>query len=95
KYNLANGWVRIEARQRQGQVQITVANASNPLSKAERDRIFDRFYRGDPARTRKVDGLGLGLSLSQEIVRAHQGTLILEDTFGNQTVFILCLPTVV
>lgn len=95
KYNLSNGWVRIEARQRQGQVQVAVANASNPLSKAERDRIFDRFYRGDPARTRKVDGLGLGLSLSQEIVRAHQGTLILDDTFGNQTVFILCLPTVV
>ncbi|MDB9526493.1 ATP-binding protein [Oscillatoria sp. CS-180] len=95
KYNLSNGWIRIEARQRQGQVQITVANASNPLSKAERDRIFDRFYRGDPARTRKVDGLGLGLSLSQEIIRAHQGTLILDDTFGNQTVFILCLPNVV
>ena len=95
KYNLSNGWIRIEARQRPGQVQITVANASHPLSTAERDRIFDRFYRGDPARTRKVDGLGLGLSLSQEIVRAHQGTLILDDTCGNQTVFILCLPTVV
>lgn len=95
KYNLPNGWVRIEARLRQRQIQITFANASKPLSKVERDCIFDRFYRGDPARTRKVDGLGLGLSLSREIVRAHQGTLVLEDTRGDRTVFILCLPAVV
>ena len=94
KYNLPNGWVHIKARQRQQKVQISVANASKPLSKAERDRIFDRFYRGDPARTRQVDGLGLGLSLSQEIIRAHQGTLILDDTPSNQTSFILCLPAV-
>ncbi len=43
----------------------------------ERSRIFDRFHRGDPARTHHIEGLGLGLSLSREIACAHRGNLML------------------
>jgi two-component system, OmpR family, heavy metal sensor histidine kinase CusS len=69
-----------------------VSNASQAILEADRQRLFDRFYRGDPSRTRKVDGVGLGLSLSREIVRAHHGDLILELSQPDQTVFTLKLP---
>lgn len=47
----------------------------------DRHRIFDRFHRGDPARTRQVEGIGLGLSLAREIARAHGGDLTLDPEY--------------
>jgi two-component system, OmpR family, heavy metal sensor histidine kinase CusS len=92
KYNLPAGWIKIQAYQEDESVYMTVSNASQPIREADRQRLFDRFYRGDPSRTRKVDGVGLGLSLSREIVRAHHGDLILELSQPDQTVFTLKLP---
>jgi light-regulated signal transduction histidine kinase (bacteriophytochrome) len=56
-----------------------------------RPTIFDRFYRGDPARTKQVEGLGLGLSLAREIVYAHGGDLTLDDTPAGETAFTLTI----
>jgi two-component system, OmpR family, heavy metal sensor histidine kinase CusS len=92
KYNLPNGWLQIQGQQQDKSVRITVTNASNPIPDSERDRIFDRFYRGDPARNRKVEGVGLGLSLSREIARAHNGDLILNEAIEGQTALTLTLP---
>jgi len=92
KYNLPDGWIRIEARQKSASVQITITNASQPMSPEERDRLFDRFYRGDPARTRTIEGIGLGLSLSREIVLAHGGNLAIAQPSGDYTTFTLILP---
>lgn len=94
KYNLANGWIKIDARFVNSAVQVRIANASKGIPVEDRDRIFDRFHRGDPARTRKVEGLGLGLSLAREIVRAHQGDLKLDAAKTGQTAFILTLPAI-
>lgn len=93
KYNLPDGWIDIQAQQQSSTVQVKISNASRDISEGERDRIFDRFYRGDPARNRKVEGVGLGLSLSREIARAHQGDLTLNATVPGQTTFVLSLPT--
>lgn len=98
KYNLANGWIKIRAHQTQTTLHVTITNASKdiPVSDAysarDRDRIFERFYRGDPARTRKIEGIGLGLSLAREIARAHHGDLTLDSTAFGQTSFTLTLP---
>ncbi|MDZ8052575.1 MAG: sensor histidine kinase [Aulosira sp. ZfuVER01] len=92
KYNLANGWIEIHAHQTQKTLQVTIANASKDIAASDRDRLFDRFYRGDPARTRKVEGIGLGLSLAREIARAHRGDLTLNSTSDGQTAFTLTLP---
>ncbi len=92
KYNLPQGWIRIEARQTDQMVLVNVSNRSKDIPKSERSQIFDRFHRGDPARTRQVEGLGLGLSLSREIVYAHSGNLILDSTPPGQTAFTLTLP---
>ena len=95
KYNLPNGWIRIQT-QRQvvpQTIRVTITNASNTMPLSDRPRIFDRFYRGDPARTRKVEGIGLGLSLSREIARAHNGDLMLDSTPEGQTALTLSLPS--
>lgn len=92
KYNLDNGWIKISTRQTQANLYITIANASNNIPLSDRTRIFDRFYRADPARTRKVEGIGLGLSLAREIMRAHHGALTLEETPDGETAFTLTLP---
>ena len=92
KYNLPHGWIRIQAERQETQVKVTLSNASNDIPESDRDRIFDRFHRADPARSRKVEGTGLGLNLAWEIVRAHSGTLYLDPTPSGQTSFTLSLP---
>ncbi|MBW4610049.1 MAG: HAMP domain-containing histidine kinase [Hassallia sp. WJT32-NPBG1] len=92
KYNLANGWIKIHAYQTQTTLYVTIANASIEIPLSDKERIFDRFHRVDPARTRKVEGIGLGLSLAREIARAHNGNLTLDSTSNGQTAFTLTLP---
>lgn len=92
KYNLPNGWIRVDAYQQAGTLFVTISNASQEISPSDRHLIFNRFHRCDPAHTRKVEGTGLGLSLAREIARAHGGDLILNPVSSNQTAFTLSLP---
>jgi signal transduction histidine kinase len=100
---LPDGWIKIHARYQAGTVAVTISNCSYDISVGDRDRIFDRFYRGNPARDhrlqggvayRQIEGVGLGLSLSREIARAHGGDLKLDSTPVGQTTFTLTLPIV-
>jgi signal transduction histidine kinase len=92
KYNTSGGWIRIAALRRAGRVEIGVANASAGIPAAARGRIFERFYRADPAHSRQVEGVGLGLSLSREIVRAHGGDLALAESGEREARFVVYLP---
>jgi len=96
KYNMpadtGGQWLSVFGKRHGKQVLITVTNASRGIPKEERDRIFDRFYRGDLSRNRKREGFGLGLSLSREIAKAHKGNLRLEPESQGQTAFTLTLP---
>ncbi|WP_392531584.1 sensor histidine kinase [Nostoc sp. C117] len=92
KYNLPNGWIEIRTHQTPTTLQIAITNASQNIPVSDRHRIFDRFYRGDPSRNRKVEGIGLGLSLAREIARAHRGDLTLDSTSSGETAFTLTLP---
>lgn len=94
KYNLPQGWLHIQTWREDTRIGVAIRNASQTLPERDRDRLFDRFYRGDPARTRTVEGLGLGLSLCQEIVRIHNGDLRLDSTRNGQTTFILQLNAI-
>ncbi|MEO1620623.1 MAG: ATP-binding protein [Cyanobacteria bacterium J06632_3] len=88
----SNRWLSIVGRRTLQTVTLTVANASQGIPEEERDRIFDRFYRGDVSRNRKREGFGLGLSLSREIARAHRGDLTLEPAEPGETAFTVTLP---
>lgn len=92
KYNIPNGFIAIETFQNQHHIIFKISNSSNGLKGGDRQRVFERFQRGDASHNRKVEGFGLGLSLSREIARAHGGNLKLEPT-TKLVVFTLTLPT--
>jgi len=92
KYNHDGGSITLRLRCEGPVVTFSISNSGRTVPPEDRDRIFDRFYRGDKARSRRVDGVGLGLSLAREIARAHQGNLVLEDTPDGTNAFTLTLP---
>lgn len=90
KYNRADGWLAIEAWRQDGGIALRVANAATEA--IDGTRIFERFYRSDDARGRRIEGSGLGLSLAREIARAHGGELKLAATPAGEVGFVLSLP---
>ena len=56
------------------------------------ERIFERFYRIDVARSRKLGGTGLGLSIVKHIIQAHQGTVSVTSTPGEGSTFLIQIP---
>lgn len=95
KYNRADGRIRIVVSRVDGRAHIVVGNTGPGIPAADRVRLFERFYRGDPARTRdRAAGVGLGLSLSREIFRAHGGDLVLGRSDAEWTEFVATVPLV-
>lgn len=95
KYNRRDGKIFFRLRADGQAVRLTIANTGKSIPPSERGRIFDRFYRADPSRNRKIEGVGLGLSLAREIARAHQGDLVLDETKEGIVSFTLILRAMV
>ena len=62
------------------------------IPQADQAKVFDRFYRADAARSREIEGVGLGLALAREMARAHGGDLVLLQSNEQRTTFELRLP---
>ncbi|MCE5228222.1 HAMP domain-containing histidine kinase [bacterium] len=92
KYNRPDGTILLRLDRDESSVRFTIANTGDPIPPEERDRIFNRFHRADKSRARRIDGVGLGLSLSREIVAAHRGKLILDELVDSMTTFTMNLP---
>jgi len=90
RHNRPGGWVRWDLERAGDQAVLRVANSADPIPAELHDRIFDRFFRVDDARS--GEGTGLGLSLAREIARAHGGRLELVSSDADGTVFELRLP---
>jgi len=74
-----------------GSVVIAIANTGETVPAEHLPRLFDRFYRVDPSRTRLSDGAGLGLAITQSILRAHGGSISVRSENGI-TAFELLVP---
>ena len=85
KYTPDGGHIRMTAGWREDMVWVEVADDGIGIPDGDRERIFERFYRVDKARSRESGGTGLGLSIAQEIVARHEGSLTLVDSDGPGT----------
>lgn len=92
KYSPAGETVRIAGEEKEDHILIRVSDHGCGIPEQEHDRIFERFYRVDKARSRKLGGTGLGLSIVKHIVLAHHGTVHVESVPGEGSTFVIELP---
>ncbi len=92
KYSPEGGPVVVEAARRNGDVVVAVRDEGIGIPADDQRRVFDRFYRVDTARTRKIGGTGLGLALVREIARAHGGDVGVESVEGHGSRFWIKVP---
>lgn len=94
KYTLDHGHIMVSiVLSENGRVHLSVADSGIGIAAEDQGRIFDRFYRVDKARSRRMGGNGLGLAIAREIVEAHHGTITLESEVGKGTIFHVYLKT--
>ena len=89
---MAQGFVRLEARADEENVQILVEDDGVGIPDSEKAHIFERFYRVDKARSRKAGGAGLGLSIVQDMVTRNDGIIFVEDRPEGGSRFRLSFP---
>ncbi len=92
KYNVDNGWISVSLNADKEYFYIKVADSGVGIPEDAKDRVFDRFYRVDKARSRDTGGTGLGLSITRSIVNAHKGTIKLYSESGKGTTFTVKIP---
>jgi two-component system, OmpR family, sensor kinase len=86
------GAVTLELRQRNGFAELGVHDTGRGIPAESLPHIFERFYRADPARSRHVEGTGLGLAVVNNIVRVHGGTIRVESLQARGATFTVDLP---
>lgn len=87
-----SGPVRIVLNQNQMQITLTVTDNGQGIPEQALPRIFEPFYRVDPARAKTIGGFGLGLSICKRIVEAHAGQIAVQSQLGKGTTATLTLP---
>ena len=94
KYSEPGAVVRVDVRRVDGWGEIVVADEGVGIPRRDLDRVFERFYRVDRARSRNTGGTGLGLSIVRHVVNSHGGSVSVESVEGQGATFVLRLPLV-
>ena len=93
KFTPPGGRVGIELSRANGEIQVSIKDSGIGISEEDQARIFERFYKADPART-GANGSGLGLAIAKKIVEMHRGAIQVESQLGTGTQFTVALPAV-
>ena len=94
QYTPSGGRIDVTARSNGMGVIFTVADTGIGIPESDLERIFERFYRVDAARSREAGGTGLGLAIARHIVEAHGGRIWVESAVGQGSRFHFSIPTV-
>jgi len=92
KYNIEDGWVRVVLDADHKFFYVKVSDAGIGIPEEFQERIFDRFYRVDKARSRETGGTGLGLAITKSVVLMHHGAIKLQSKEGEGTTFTVRIP---
>jgi two-component system phosphate regulon sensor histidine kinase PhoR len=92
QYTPAGGRIHVSAAAREREVVVTVSDTGIGIPLVDQERIFERFYRVDAARSREAGGTGLGLSIAKHIVEVHGGRLLVESEVGLGSRFSFSIP---
>ncbi|GAA4919684.1 two-component system sensor histidine kinase SenX3 [Stackebrandtia albiflava] len=93
-YSPEDTTVTIDVTETRGWVKVAVIDQGIGIAPADQARVFERFYRADPARSRATGGTGLGLAIVKHIAGNHAGRVEVSSMPGNGSVFTLLLPSV-
>jgi two-component system phosphate regulon sensor histidine kinase PhoR len=94
QYTPAGGQIEVKARSNGNGVTFTVIDTGIGIPESDLERIFERFYRVDAARSREAGGTGLGLAIARHIVEAHGGRIWVESAVGQGSRFHFSIPSV-
>jgi two-component system, OmpR family, Ni(II)-sensor and/or redox sensor kinase NrsS len=94
QHSRAGGTVRVDLERRGREIQLSLQDNGPGIPAEAQRRIFERFHRLDPARSRPQGGTGLGLAIAQAIARRHGGVIRVESTLGHGATFSLRLSAV-
>jgi two-component system sensor histidine kinase SenX3 len=92
KYTDVGGEITVGVSRDDGRAQLTVNDTGVGIPEADLDRIFERFYRVDGARSRETGGTGLGLSIVRHVVLNHGGEITVRSVEGQGSTFVVTLP---
>jgi two-component system phosphate regulon sensor histidine kinase PhoR len=92
KYTRDGGDISLSVDEKNGFIQVNIADTGCGIAQEHISRLFERFYRVDKARSRELGGTGLGLAIVKYIIQAHQGEVFVQSTLGQGSVFSFTLP---
>jgi signal transduction histidine kinase len=93
RYNVEGGRVSVVLRRRDTDAELTVTDTGVGISADDLPRIFDPFFRADPARSRDAGGAGLGLAVTRAVVERHGGRVACRSEPDRGTTISIRLPT--
>jgi two-component system, OmpR family, phosphate regulon sensor histidine kinase PhoR len=93
RYSPKGAKVRCQARRVRNGIELVVADTGPGIAREHLPRIFERFYRADPSRSREEGGTGLGLAIVKHLVEAHGGSVRAESDLGRGTRMTVLLPS--
>jgi two-component system, OmpR family, phosphate regulon sensor histidine kinase PhoR len=92
KFNCPGGSVSVSATESGGRVTIDVEDTGVGIAASDLPRVFERLYRVDKSRSRRIEGTGLGLAIVKHLVQAHGGEISVRSEIGRGSRFTFTLP---